>query len=371
MDEAIRLFGLKVDSLIKGKNLTREETKNLFRQVLLDEQPELQQGAFLAAITAKGPTPEELAGAWEAIYEIDTVKVTPDVPGSLVDNCGTGMDTLKTFNVSTAASLVAAADGIFMAKHGARAITSKCGVVDILEAMGVDVECDAETVKRSIERAGIGIFNGMSVKIHPTALFRILSKIRFGTILNMAGSLANPAAPSHGVRGVYSKGLVVPVAETMKEIGYKKAIVFYGLNRDGTKGMDEISTLGMTHVAELNDHGEITTYQLTPEQFGIHDAEESELLFSLDKQEEAKLFLRILCGEESGSRRDIVCLNASPVLYMMGKADSLEECYYRAIEIIDSGSAIKKLGEWVKAQNVNPDKGEEKFERLMALAEKD
>ena len=112
-----------------------------------NEQPDLQQGAFLAAITAKGATPAEIAGIWEAIYEIDTVQVHPDVNGPLVENCGTGMDGIKTFNISTAASLVAASDGITMAKHGARAISSKCGAVDILETLGVDVECDANLVK--------------------------------------------------------------------------------------------------------------------------------------------------------------------------------------------------------------------------------
>ena len=121
----------------------------------------------MAAITAKGATPEEIAGIWEAIYAIDTVKVHPEVDGPLVENCGTGMDAIKTFNISTAASIVAASDDIKMAKHGARAITSKCGAVDILEELGVDVECDATLVKKSIERAGIGIFNGMSGKFTP------------------------------------------------------------------------------------------------------------------------------------------------------------------------------------------------------------
>lgn len=222
MEENLRDFGSKVDALIKGQDLTRAEAGDLFRQILNNEQPDLQQGAFLAAITAKGATPQEIAGIWEAIYEIDTVKVHPDVSGPLAENCGTGMDSIKTFNISTAASIVAAADGIRMAKHGARAITSKCGAVDILETLGVDVECDVSLVKRSIEEAGIGIFNGMSGKVHPQALYRILSQIRFGTVLNIAGSLANPALPTYGVRGVYSKEMVLPIAKAMKEIGYKR-----------------------------------------------------------------------------------------------------------------------------------------------------
>ena len=366
MEDKLRSFGLKVDALLKGQSLSRHETHEMFRQVLLDEQPALQQGAFLAAITAKKPTPEELAAAWQAIYEFDTTKVTPNVDSPLVDNCGTGMDTLKTFNVSTAASIVAAADGVVLAKHGARAITSKCGVVDILEALGVDVECNAQLVRRSIETCGIGIFNGMSAKIHPTALFRILSQIRFGTILNMAGSLANPADPKYGVRGVYASDLVVPVAEAMREIGYQKAIVVHGLNKAGSKGMDEISSLGRTLVADLRDGG-IETYSLEPSQFGISRAEESEILCSFDKNEEALHFLRILGGEERNSRRDIVCLNAAPIFTLMSRC-GLEEGYERAQSIIDSGRALAKLREFVRAQNRDPEKSTARLESLIEQA---
>ena len=135
-EEKIKDFGAKVAGLIRGRDLSRREAREMFHQVLLNEQPDLQQGAFLAALTAKGETTEEVAGAWEAIYEIDTVKATPRVAQPLVENCGTGMDSFKTFNISTAAAIVAAAGGICMAKHGARALTSTCGAVDILEAVG-------------------------------------------------------------------------------------------------------------------------------------------------------------------------------------------------------------------------------------------
>lgn len=367
MEDKLRSFGLKVDALLRGQDLTRSETYEMFREVLLDEQPALQQGAFLAAITAKKPTPMELAAAWQAIYEYDTVKVTPDVGSPLVDNCGTGMDTMKTFNISTAASLIAAADGIFMAKHGARAITSKCGVVDILEALGVDVECDPQLVRRSVERCGIGIFNGMSARVHPTALFRILSQIRFGTILNMAGSLANPADPKYGVRGVYAEDLVVPVAEAMREIGYKGAIVVHGLNQSGSKGMDEVSSIGRTLVAELRG-GEIQAYTIEPRQFGIASANEGELLCSFDRNEEALHFLRILGGEERNSRRDIVCLNAAPILYLMGRSKSLEDGFERAQSIVDSGRALLKLKEFVRVQNPEPERSAALLESLIEKA---
>ena len=209
-------------------NLTEEETYAMFKEVLLNEQPDLQQGAFLAALVAKGETIEEIVGAWRAIYEIDTVHASSQLPLPLCENSGTGMDALKTFNVSSAAAIVAAACGVVMARHGARAITSVCGTVDIMEAMGVDVECDVRTVEKSINEVGIGLFNGTSPKIHPAALGRILSQIRFGSTLNIAASLAHPCKPSLGLRGVYSESMLEKTAEAMHAVGYERGIVAYG-----------------------------------------------------------------------------------------------------------------------------------------------
>ena len=180
-DASLKSFGEGIDRLIGRQDLSRAECHAMFRQVLTDTQPDLHQGAFLAALTAKGPTPPEIAGAWQAIVELDTATVEVSQDGPLVDNCGTGMDSLKTFNVSSAAAVVAAAGGVRMARHGARGLTSACGTVDLLEAVGIAVDCDVAAVAHSIETCGIGLFNGMSPRVHPRALFRILSQIRFGS----------------------------------------------------------------------------------------------------------------------------------------------------------------------------------------------
>lgn len=370
MEEKLRDFGINVDALIKGRDLSRSQTRDMFIQVLKNEQPDLQQGAFLAAITSKGATPEELAGSWEAIYEIDTAKVRPEVAAPMVDNCGTGMDDIKTFNISTAASIVAACDGVYMAKHGARAITSRCGTVDMLEALGIDVECDPGVVKRSIERAGIGIFNGMSGKVHPQALYRILSQIRFGTVLNIAGSLANPARPDHGVRGVYSSEMVVPIARTMREIGYKRALVVHGRDAEGRRGMDEISTLGKTLVAELSSDGEIEEYTIQTSDLGLARGEEAALLHGPDREAEAMRMIRLLSGMEAGPRRDIVCLNAAPILYISGHASDLRDGLEKSRDIIESGRPIEKLRDWIKVQSSNPEERLERFEKLARSAVK-
>jgi anthranilate phosphoribosyltransferase len=172
-------FGAVITRLIQKENLTRKESERAFISLLNNEVTEMQQGAFLAALTAKGETRQEVSGAWQAIYDLDTVKIMLDRGLMAADNSGTGMDAFKTFNISTASAIIAAAGGIPMARHGARAITSVCGAVDMAEALGVDVECAASVVANSIETANIGLFNGMSPNIHPRALGRILSRIHY------------------------------------------------------------------------------------------------------------------------------------------------------------------------------------------------
>ncbi|MFZ1985956.1 MAG: anthranilate phosphoribosyltransferase, partial [Desulfatitalea sp.] len=204
-ESSLREFGRTIQTLIEKQNLSRHACHAMFRQLLESSQPDLHQGAFLASLAAKGETSEEIAGAWEAIVELDTCNIEIDTAKPLVENSGTGMDALKTFNVSTGAAIVAAAGGVRMARHGARALTSMCGTVDLLDELGINVECSVQQVARSIALTDIGIFNGMSAQVHPNALFRILSQIRFGSTLNIAASLASPCRPTHGLRGVYAE----------------------------------------------------------------------------------------------------------------------------------------------------------------------
>ena len=355
-DTALRAFGADVQRLIEGRDLTRERTYELFRQVLLGEQPDLQQGALLAALVAKGETPEEIAGAWQAIVEFDTVPAAiasvagAGPQGPLVENSGTGMDTLKTFNVSSAAAIVAAARGARLARHGARALTSRCGAVDILEAVGVDVDCDVGAVERSIGLAGIGLFNGMSPAIHPGGLGRILSQIRFGSTLNIAASLANPLRPTHGVRGVYAEGLLGPVGSVMMEIGYEHALVVHGYDDRREAGMDELSVLGATVVSELRADGRRDSYTVEPEDFGLRRAAHGEIAPLGDLRSEAVRFLQVLGGRGHEACGDAACLNAAAVLYVSGQAADLGDGLAQAREAVASGAALAKLEEWVAAQ---------------------
>lgn len=361
-----KAFGSIITRLIRKENLSRTTATSAFVSVLNNDVNEMQQGAFLAALTAKGETKEEVAGSWQAIYDLDTTKVTIRDGIKTVENSGTGMDTFKTFNISTAASIIAAAGGIPMARHGARAITSLCGTVDMAEALGVDVECTADVVAKSIETAGLGLFNGMSPHIHPMALGRILSKIYFGSTLNIAASLANPALPSMGVRGVYSKEMILPVAKVMKEIGYKSAIVLHGSVDDSNKGMDEASVCGITHCARISDQDDIDAFTIDPAKLGLATGDSQTLLPEKDIETESRRFAGLLNNKENSARKDAAILNAGLIFLAAGRAVSLDDGIEQATGILEAGTAFQTLEKWVAAQNTDPEKGLKKLHRLVS-----
>ena len=190
--------------------------------------------------------------------------------------------------------------------------------MDILEAVGVDVDCDVTAVERSIGLAGIGLFNGMSPAVHPGGLGRILSQIRFGSTLNIAASLANPVRPTHGVRGVYAEGLLGPVGSVMMEIGYEHALVVHGYDDRREAGMDELSVLGATVVSELRADGRRDSYTVEPEDFGLRRAAHGEIAPLGDLRAEAVRFLQVLGGRGHEACGDAACLNAAAVLYVVG-----------------------------------------------------
>ena len=361
-----RHIGEFITRLIAKENLTREESYEAFRMILENEVTDMQQGAFLAALTGKGETAQEVAGGWRAVYDLDTEKVDLN-DMAVVDNCGTGMDTFKTFNISTAASLVAAAGGVKIARHGARAITSSCGTVDMAECLGVDMECSVDIVARSINEEGIGLFNGMSPQVHPMALGRILSQICFGSPLNIAASLAHPALPKIAVRGVYSPALLGPVAEVMQSIGYTDALVVYGAIAGSDKGMDEASVCGTTTGVHLKD-GKLSEISLEPESCGLKKHQTSNLAADQDKNTAAVKMYQLLAGKGDETRSDAVILNSALIFYVKGMVESVSEGVEKARELLLSGAALGLLERWVGVQNSAPDKGLQKLTDLKKMA---
>jgi anthranilate phosphoribosyltransferase len=358
-------FGTYVQNLIERKDLSRTESYRLFRELMLNSQPDLQQGAFLAALAAKGETVDEIVGAWQAIDELDTVHVE-GLPEKVLDNSGTGMDGFKTFNVSSAAALVAAAHGIPMARHGARAITSRCGTVDIMEAMGINVECPPELVARSIATSGIGLFNGMSSGVHPGGLGRILSQIRFGTTFNIAASLANPARPRRAMRGIYSRSLLEPVSEVMKQIGFQRALVVHGTVDNRGAGIDELSVCGPSSVCHLDAENK-QSFDIVPEEVGLPRYPAAEIGATASLEQEALRFFAVVSG--SGMFKgceDFTALNAGAILWMEGVSPSLSAGVADARHTLASGGALDKLRSWCVTQGHDDGSGV----RRLSLLEK-
>ena len=345
----IKDFGANLQQLITGRDLDGATAYEMFCDVLRNQQPDLQQGAFLAALVAKGETTEELYAAWRAIDEIDTVHVSPNVSTPICENSGTGMDGMNTINVSTAAAIVAAAGGVVMARHGARALSSRCGTVDLVEALDIAVECDADTVGKSIENAGIGVFNGMSPKIHPAALGRILSQIRFGSTLNIAASLAHPARPTVAVRGVYHPDMISKVAELMQRIGFSRAMIVCGEDAATGRCMDELSPCGTSHVAMVSPNG-ISTLRIEPEEAGITRSTLAEITWNGPLAQEQVRFLAVLKGQGEKALSDFVSLNAAAIFVVAGRAGTLREGVALGREILASGAAIERLALWRQHQ---------------------
>ncbi|MFW5989631.1 MAG: anthranilate phosphoribosyltransferase [Desulfosudaceae bacterium] len=366
-----RQFGATITRLTRRQDLSRDEAVRAFTTILNDDTTAMQQGAFLAALATKGETEAEIAGAWDAIYQLDTVKpgFIPDRP--LVENSGTGMDTFKTFNISTAAAVVAAAGGVAMARHGARSITSACGAVDMAEALGVDVECPVEMVVASVKTAGIGLFNGMSPTVHPRALGRILSQINFGSTLNIAASLANPVLPAIGLRGVYSREMIMPAIRVMRAIGYEQAIVLHGLVDEGGHsgaGMDEASICGPTYCARLDESGRIETFTLHPEDYGLGGYNPGELAPADDLPSEARRFVSLLAARDRSAGRAAILLNTALIFYAARTVSTITAGVAAAAAILESGRAIETLTAWVSAQNRDPARGLRQLQQWLDTA---
>lgn len=362
----LRDFGAIIGRLIRKEDISRAEAKNCWRQICTREQPDVQQGAFMAALAAKPETLDEIAGTFDALYEYDTTKVEIDTPEPFIDNAGTGGDTLKTFNISTAAAIVAAACGLYVTRHCSRAISSNCGAVDVVEALGVDVECGPEFPKQAIERGGICAWNGFVPWLRPTFMQRMRAEVRFGQTINLVGPLLTPTMPQYKVMGVNSVSGVDFLSLLLRELGFKRAFVMNGLDTDSGHGIDELSTLGPSHIAELKPDGSIEKSVVTPEELGLKRARYGDVASSGHVEREALTLLRVIAGKDTGPREDIVCLNAAPMLYVMGRARHLAEGITAARAAIQDGRALQKLRDWVTWQNVTPDAGTPRLEAMLA-----
>ncbi len=330
-----------LEIILDGRDLTFEQAKALQDKIFEGEVTEVQIAAFLAMMRMKRATSAEIAGLAQSLRD-HAVPVNVGID-NLVDTCGTGGATIKTFNISTAAALVAAGAGVYVAKHGNRGITSKCGSADVLDELGVKIDPGPDIVAECIRRARIGFM--FAPKFHPAMRFvqPIRKSLDFRTAFNILGPLANPARVTAQVMGVADVELLGRIAETLKLLGTKRAMVVHG------QGMDEISLLGKTKVVELRD-GQITSMELDPAEFGFTGASIDQL-GSGDAITNAALVRNILSGKERGARRDIVVLNASAAIIVAGLVDSFPQALPLAEYSIDDGKAMHCLETLIEVSN--------------------
>jgi anthranilate phosphoribosyltransferase len=330
-----------INPLLKGQSLSFEQAMSLLDVVFEGEVPEAQIAAFLTAMHIKGLTAPEVAGLAQSLRN-HAVKVEAGID-NLVDVVGTGGAAVKTFNVSTAAALVAAGAGVYVAKHGNRAITSKCGSADVLAELGVRIDPGPQVVAECIREVRIGFM--FAPMFHPAMKYvqPIRKSLGFRTVFNILGPLANPAGVPSLVLGVAEEGLMPVMAEALRVLGTRYAMVVH------SGGLDEISPVGVTKIAELKE-GRITNKELNPQDLGIEPAD-IEGLKVADAKASAKIVKDILSGRQTGPGRDMVVLNASAAIIAGGLAGNFGSAMKLAEASVSEGRALACLEKLVEVSN--------------------
>jgi anthranilate phosphoribosyltransferase len=327
-------YAATLTQLIARNDLDQGEMLAVMRAIMTGELTPAQIAAIVVALRCKGETVTELAAAALVMREL-SVKVPLADVAHLVDTCGTGGDGAHTFNISTAAALVAAAAGARVAKHGGRSVSSKSGSADVLEALGVNVNLPPEAVARAVREIGVGFMfapNHHSAMKHAAPVRRELG-VR--TFFNLLGPMTNPAGAPNQVLGVFDRAYTRLLAEVLRELGSRHVLVVHA-----DDGLDEISLGAMTHVAELKD-GVITEFDLRPGDFGLTACPSERL--SVDSVEASKAMLLSALANQPGPARDIVAINAGAALYVSGVSASLSEGVAAASAAMASGAARAKL----------------------------
>jgi anthranilate phosphoribosyltransferase len=329
-----------IGKVATGATLSRGEAEQAFDIMMSGDATPAQMGGFLMALRVRGETVEEITGAATVMRGKMATIAAP--PGA-IDICGTGGDGTGSYNISTASQFVVAACGVPVAKHGNRAASSKSGASDVLEALGVNIEADFALVERALAEAGTCFL--MAPRHHSAMRHVGPTRVELGTrtIFNVLGPLSNPAKVKRQLIGVFAPQWLEPLAAVLRDLGHERAWVVHGAG-----GMDEVSTLGPTQVAELKD-GRIVTFEVTPADAGLPTAKLEDLVGG-DRDHNAAALRCVLEGKAS-AYRDIVVLGSAAALIVAGKAETLEQGATLAAEAIDSGRALEVLNKLVRITN--------------------
>ena len=330
-----------LEQVLTNKDLSSEQMESVMNTIMQGEATPAQIAGFIIALRMKGETVDELAAAARVMRNLSTkvdISVQP-----LVDTCGTGGDGQKTFNVSTASSLVAASAGVNIAKHGNRSISSKSGSADVLEVLGVKLDLTPQQIAKCVEKIGIGF---MFAPMHHSCMKHAIGprkELGVRTLFNLLGPLTNPAGAKRQVLGVFDRRWLEPLARVLASLGTQHALV---INADD--GLDEISISGGTEICELKD-GQVKSYRVSPKEFDIQTNDLQEIRVE-NAEDSAKMILSILKGNPSPAA-DIVCLNAGAAIYVSGKCESLKEGVSLAKLQLSSLAAHEKLQQLIQLSN--------------------
>ena len=327
--------------LSKKQDLTYDEAEAVMNEIMDGAATPVQMASYLTALSMKGETIDEITAS-AAGMRAHCIKLLHDM--DVLEIVGTGGDGANSFNISTTSSLVIAAGGVSVAKHGYRAASSKSGAADVLEALGVKITILPEKSAEILKKINICFLFAQNYHIAMKYVAPIRKELGIRTVFNILGPLSNPAGANMELMGVFDQSLVEPLAQVMMKLGVNRGMVVFGQD-----SLDEISMSAPTSVCEIKD-GWFQSYEITPEQFGYTRCSKEELAGGTP-EENAEITKAIVNGTEKGPKRQAVCMNAGAALYIAGKAESLEAGVKMAENLIDSGAAAAKLREFVEETN--------------------
>ncbi len=331
-----------IHEVINGKDLSYEMAQGAMKEIMSGEASQILMATYLTALRMKGETITEITASAQAMRDLG-VHLTPDY--DVLEIVGTGGDEVGTFNISTTSAFVIAAAGIPVAKHGNRSVSSKSGAADVLESLGADISIDDKKSKEVLDKVKMSFLFAQYYHSSMKNVGPVRKEMGERTIFNILGPLTNPANASIQLLGVYNNDLVEKLAEVLKNLGVKR-----GMAVCGNDGLDEITLTGPTHCCEIRDGG-LTSFDITPEQFGFETCDLEELIGGTP-QENAQITRDILSGKETGAKRNVILMNAGIAIYLGKEGITMEEGVALAKEMIDSGKALEKLEEFVKETNV-------------------
>ena len=327
--------------LSKKEDLTYAEAEAVMNEIMDGAATPVQMSSYLTALSMKGETIDEITAS-AAGMRAHCIKLLHDM--DVLEIVGTGGDGANSFNISTTSSLVIAAGGVPVAKHGNRAASSKSGAADVLEALGVKITISPEKSAEILKKINICFLFAQNYHIAMKYVAPIRKELGIRTVFNILGPLSNPAGANMELMGVYDQALVEPLAQVMMKLGVERGMVVFGQDK-----LDEISMSSATSVCEIKD-GTLKSFEITPEQFGYTRCDK-EALVGGTPAENAQITKAIVNGTEKGPKRQAVCLNAGAALYIAGKAETIEAGVKLAENLIDSGAAAAKLEEFIRLSN--------------------